>query len=115
MNILKRLENIELAGITFIRDYIQFLFDGNVVLSTYTLPQIEIENKTISYVQYGYCDTLYSLIGKHVLSAYEDKKGNKIVIRFENNTDVTVSLNMEDRQSAEAAMLQVDNEEWNVW
>ena len=55
--ILNYLENLELAGITFIRGYIQFLFDGPV-LNTYTLPLIRLENKTITSSEFGYSDTL---------------------------------------------------------
>jgi len=102
---LKLLENRELAGITFIRGYIQFLFDGPI-LNTYTLPQIRVDNnRIITHNQYGYCDTLCSLIDKHILFAYEDKEENRIIIQFENNRELTISLNLEDRQCAEAAML----------
>ena len=112
---LKFLENLELAGITFIRDYIQFIFD-DAGLDTYTLPQIRVENKIITHVQYGYCDTLCLLIDKCILSAYENKKENKIVIQFENNMELTISLNLEDRQCAEAAMLRIGQEgKCEVW
>ena len=118
--LLKVLENCELAGITFIRGYIQFAFEGSGVspgLNTYTLPQIRAESKIITHGQYGYCDTLCSLIDKHVISAYEDEE--KIVLVFENNAEVTVSLKQEDRECAEAAMLQVMQDgkygEWTVW
>ena len=112
---LKLLENLELAGITFIRDYIQFLFDGPV-LNTYTLPQIKIDNDIISKFQSGYYDMLCSLIGKRIIYANEDKKENKIVIRFEENISLTVSLRLDDRQCAEAVMLQMEQGmEWNIW
>ena len=112
---LQSLENLELVGITFIRGYIQFLFDGPI-LNTYTLPQIKTENKKFTFIQHGYYDTLCSLIDKRVLSAYEDKKENKMVLLFENNIKLFISLNMEDRQCAEAVMLQIEHEgKWVVW
>jgi hypothetical protein len=111
---LKFLENLELAGISFIRGYIQFLFDGTV-LNTYTLPRIKIENKEFISSQYGYCDTLCCLIGKRVLLAYEDEKENRMVIRFENNAELVISLNMEDRQCVEAVMIQTCEGKWEIW
>ena len=110
---LKFLINIELTGITFIRGYIQFLFEG-AVLNTYTLPQIKTENKEFTFIQCGYYDKLCSLIGKHILSVYEGE--DRIVIQFENNMKLVVSLNLEDRRCAEAAMLQIERDgKWETW
>jgi len=112
---LKFLKNLELAGITFIRSYIQFLFDGPV-LNTYTLPKIKIKNKEFTLAQYGYYDALCSLIGKRVLSAYEDKSENRLVIQFENDMELVISLRTEDRQCAEAAMIQGEQKgKWKIW
>lgn len=113
--ILKFLETLELIGITFIRDYIQFLFDGPV-LNTYTLPLIKIGNKIITSTDFGYYDTLCSLINKKILSAYEDEKEERITIKFEGDIEFFVSLKSEDRNCVEAAMLQLETDgEWNIW
>ncbi len=113
--ILKFLETLELVGIAFIRDYIQFLFDGPV-LNTYTLPLIKIESKIIMSTDFGYYDTLCRLIGKKIISAYEDEKEEKITIKFESDVELFVSLKPEDRNCAEAVMLQLETEgKWNVW
>jgi len=114
-SILKFIETLELVGITFIRDYIQFLFDGPV-LNTYTLPLIKIESKIITSTDFGYYDALCKLIGKKIISAYEDEKEEKITIKFESDTELFVSLKSEDRNCAEAVMLQLETEgKWNVW
>jgi len=114
-SILQFLENLELIGITFIRGYIQFLFDGSV-LNTYTLPLIKIENKIIASTDFGYYDTLCSLISNKIISAYEDEKEEKITIKFEYDIELFVSLKSEDRNCAEAVMLQFETEgKWNVW
>lgn len=114
-SILKFLERLELVGITFIRDYIQFLFDGPV-LNTYTLPLIKIENKIITSTDFGYYDTLCSLINKKILLANEDEKEEKIIIKFEGDVEFFVSLKSEDRNCVEAAMLQLEaDDEWNIW
>lgn len=114
-SILRFIETLELVGITFIRGYIQFLFDGPV-LNTYTLPLIKIESKTIISTDFGYCDALCRLIGKKIISAYEDEKEEIITIKFERSTELLVSLKPEDRNCAEAVMLQLEtNSEWNIW
>jgi len=114
-SILKFLENLELAGITFIRDYIQFLFDGPF-LNTYTLPQVKVENKNITSADFGYHDTLCSLIGKKIIAASENEKEEKITIKFEGDIELLVSLKSEDRNGVEAAMLQLETDgKWNVW
>lgn len=114
-NPLKLLELLELVGITFIRDYIQFLFDGPI-LNTYTLPQIKIQDKFTISTDFGYHDTLCSLIGKRVISAFEDERKEKIVIKFESDINLFVSLRLEDRNCVEAAMLQIEKDgEWDVW
>ena len=111
---LKLLETLELAGITFIQDYIQLLFD-NFTLNTYTLPIVKVQNKIVVSTDFGYYDTLCALINKKVISAYEDKEEEKIIIKFENNIDLFVSLKDEDRQCAEAAMLFEQGHIWEVW
>lgn len=113
--ILKILESRELAGITFIRDYFQFLFDGPI-FNTYTLPQIMIRDKIINSIDFGYHDYLCKLIGDKVTYASEDEKERKIAIKFESGIYLFVSLRDEDRNCVEAAMLQLEEEKrWNVW
>jgi len=114
-SILKLLEALELVGITFISGYIQFLFDESV-LNTYTLPLINKESKIIRPTDFGYYDTLYKLIGKKIITAYEDEKEEIIKIRFDSDTELSVSLKAEDRNCAEAVMLQLEAEgKWNIW
>jgi hypothetical protein len=114
-SVLKFIENLELAGITFIRDYIQFLFDGPI-LNAYTLPEIKIENKIIAFKDFGYCDAVCSLIGKKIISADENEKEQKIMIKFESDAVLIISLKPEDRNCAEAVMLRLETEgKWNVW
>ena len=113
--ILKSLEMLELVGVTFIRDYIQFLFDGPV-LNTYTLPLIRIENKIVTSIDFGYYDNLCSLINRKIISSYEDENEERIVIKFEGDVEVFVSLKLEDRNCVEAVMLQLDTEgKWQIW
>ena len=112
---LKELETIELVGITFIRDYIQFLFDGPL-LNTYTLPSIIFQNKTLTSKDFGYYDALCSLIGKSIIFTNVDETHERIEIFFENEVQIFVSLKDEDRECAEAAMLRIETGGiWKIW
>lgn len=110
---LRLLKNLELVGITFIRDYIQFLFE-DPLLNTYTLPQVKILDRVLHFNQKGYYDTLCSLIGRRVIDAIENNEN--IVIRFEGDIDLTISLKLEDRSTVEAAMLRLEADgQWTIW
>lgn len=114
-SILKYLEGLELAGITFIRNYIQFLFDG-WVLSIYTMPQIRIQNEILAPLDPGYYDKLCFLIGKKIVSANKNEAEESIIVEFENEIMLFVSLKLDDRVCAEAVLLQNEQgEEWNIW
>jgi len=112
---LDLLITLELVGISFIRDYIQFIFD-DPLLNTYTLPQVKIHGRILSSKDNGYYDILCSLIGKIVLNAYEDEKEERLIIQFNNDIELNVSLKSEDRDCVEAAMLRLEPKgEWIVW
>jgi len=110
---LEGLKALELAGITMIRDYLQFLFDGPV-FNAYVLPQITIGNNTYKSTDFGYYDVLHSLIGHTVSSAYEDKIEEKIIVRFENDMEFSVSLKEQGKDFLEVAMLYI-GEGSEVW
>jgi hypothetical protein len=104
----------DLAGITFIRDYIQFLFDGPV-FNTYTLPSVKTNEGIFDQKTPGYRDALCGLIGKIVTATHEEPKV-KISIQFVDGASIEVSLKEEDRVCAEAAILQSGSaKDWNVW
>ena len=46
------IEKLVLVGITFIRDYLQFLFDGPL-LNVYTMPVVVFQGKTIHINENG--------------------------------------------------------------
>ena len=119
--ILDKLKNCELSGITFVQDYVQFSFyifreNGRTpCLSAYTWPRVKTEDGVFLSTQPGYRDALCSFIGKYVLSAYE-VENEKIVVKFEEDMEIIISLKQEDRVCAEAAMIQVDGgQNWEVW
>ena len=113
VQILRFLINLELIGITFIRDYMQFLFE-DPLLNIYTLPQVKVLNRVFQFNQEGYYDTLCSLIGKSVIDACEDDEN--LIIRFEGDVELKISLKLEDRVTVEAAMLRLETEgQWTIW
>ena len=110
---LRSLITLELIGITFIRDYIQFLFE-EPLLNIYTLPQVKILDKVLQFNQNGYYDKLCSLIGKTVIDVYENN--DNLVIKFEGEIELQISLKLEDRSTLEAAMLRLGaNSQWTIW
>jgi hypothetical protein len=110
---LDALINEELVGVTFIRDYIQFIFEDSI-LNTYTIPHIIKPASILTESDMGFCDNLRLLIGNKVLSVYEDEKEKNIKIKFETDIEIRVSLKLEDRQCAEAITLQTPNN-FNLW
>jgi hypothetical protein len=112
--LIKSLENRELAGVTFIRGYIQFLFDGPI-LNTYTLPRVITRDAIFDAKTLGYRDALCEQIGEIVTMAHVDSE-QKITIQFGNGTSIEISLKDEDRVSAEAVVLQIEaGKSWDVW
>lgn len=112
--VLSFLVERELAGITFVRDYMQFLFDGPV-LNAYTRPSVTTAKRVLGPSTPGYCDALCGLIGKRVTATHEEPNA-RIFIEFADGAYIEISLKDEDRVCAEAAMLQTGSPaEWSVW
>lgn len=110
--LIETLEHAEVCSVIFIRDYIQFYFEGeenNGTLTTYSLP-VAIANGTYFTIDTpGYRDALCSFINLQV-RRFEILKGNKITITLENEDRIEVSLKKEDSNGFEAAMLRIENQ-----
>lgn len=103
----------EFAGVTFIRDYLQLLFDGPV-LNVYSWPVIKDGESEVKRDEYGFCDTICGFIGAKVIRAFEYE--GELVVEFGDGNKIVISLKYEDRSCANAAILQRDkNGEWCVW
>jgi hypothetical protein len=114
---IKAIESSDLSSVNFIRDYIQFVFEGkkeNVILSAFTLPTTEVNNKKYHFQTSGWRDALCTLIKKIVSTAIAEE-GNAIKITFEDGDVLEISLKEEDYDGPEAAMLTNDNGEIMVW
>jgi hypothetical protein len=104
----------ELASVTFVRGYLQLNFDGPY-LNIYTAPELGFSGLTIKQDDPGFYDNLCKLVGKKVVSAKEFS-GVCLIVNFEGDVFLKVSLDPEKRQAAEAAMLQDGKgERWTVW
>lgn len=114
IEILKSLENRELSAVTFVMDYVQLIFE-EPCLNVYVWPLIRVRDSVFSLTTPGYRDVLCGQISKTVIRAYEESK-EKLLIEFENQVVIEISLREEDRNGPEAAMLQTDSgKRWNVW
>ncbi len=102
---LYRLIDTELSSVEFVRDYIQFRFDGPC-LATYLLPEISIGPRVILWNEQGYRDSLCEQIGQRVYSIRCD---NTLEIEFENKVILTLDLNPQDFEGAEVGMFTDDN------
>jgi hypothetical protein len=65
-----RLIDCELAAVSFVRDYVQFYFDG-LVLSAYTLPLVTMRGNVLGPGSPGYRDALCDSIGRCVTGVHE--------------------------------------------
>jgi hypothetical protein len=108
---LKLIENQELAGITFIRDYLQFLFDGPY-LNGYVWPRLTIRDKTFTAKADGYRDALCGQIGKRVIKA--SHRHEEVVLRFDDGSEIGFSVKEEDKAGPDAVLLQA-GDTWCAW
>lgn len=112
--VLKKLDGAELAGITFIRNYLQLLFDGTY-LNAYVWPVVSIDDVKFHLETPGYRDALCQQINKTVIKTVE-VPNKKIALLFSNNCEMEFSLRDEDRSGPEAIMIQADSGNlWDIW
>mgnify|MGYP001027091133 CR=1 FL=1 len=113
---IKVLENSEVCSVIFNRDYLQFYFEGeltNGTLTTYSLPISVVDGKIYENDTIGYRDSLCSFINRTV-KEFQVHNGQKLILIFDNNDRLEVSLVKETVNVPEAAMLRVENQ-INVW
>lgn len=106
------LENSEVCSVIFIRDYLQFYFEGeqnNATLTFYSLPVTVIKGEYIQNGTIGYRDSLCSFI-EHLVKGFIIEKGKRLKITFDNDDWLEVSLESDSLSCHEAAMLRVENQ-----
>lgn len=114
LSTFSRLEGCELAGITFIRDYLQLLFEGRNVssrLNGYVWPLVKIGKETLYANTENYRDFLCSLIGKKIIGT---RITNEEIIIIFTHAEISFSIREEDKVGPEAVYLEM-GEKWCVW
>lgn len=112
-SVLKNLENRELAGVTFIRDYLQLSFDGPS-MTIYLWPVVKNKGAIFTIDKSGYRDSLCDQIGKLVTQTIENPD-EILRLQFSDGSEIEVSLKEDDQIGPEAAALLLEDEAWFVW
>jgi hypothetical protein len=110
---LPNMNGRELAAVVFVRDYVEFHFDGPV-LTAITLPRVRHGEQLVAPGDEGYRDALCRQIGK-VVSASEVREKDAVEITFSDATTITISLRDEDCMTAEAAKYNDGHDGLWVW
>lgn len=101
----------ELDAVTFVRDYMQFVFHG-ATLTVYVSPSVATAEQVLTEGMSGYADALRGLIGMTVLAATQ-RDEQELELTFADGFVVRISP---DPSLPEVAMLQVgDGSTWAVW
>lgn len=102
LRLLETLVGQTLSSVEFVQDYVQLRFDGPT-LTAYTQPSVTHAGVTLRWNGQGYRDALCNQIGSHV-AAVALGKDSLLVLEFDNQAAVSVSLKDEDYRGAEAVM-----------
>ncbi|MBV8191778.1 MAG: hypothetical protein JOY64_35515 [Alphaproteobacteria bacterium] len=110
---LSYLENRELSGITFVRDYVQLHFDS-AFINAFVWPTITTGDKAFKKQTPGYRDVLCDQIGQHVVAAVA-MPDTSISVHFQASV-LEISLRDKDRIGPESATFQDGSGKlWSVW
>ena len=110
---IKILEGERLSSVVFIHDYVQLGFDGTGLTINASLTVVT-GGKSYKKGEPCYRDALCERIGQTVRRAFT-VTGKQIVIQFENDSEIIISLRPEDQVSPEAAVLYSDSQPICVW
>lgn len=97
----------ELSGVAFVRDYIEFHFDG-MVLRSLTSPKFAASTGADSNIEVASCEDLRSLIG-HRISNIDAIDGEKIELLFEKKSKIIILLGNENNKIGESAHFMLNN------
>ena len=112
--ILSGLVGRELAAVTFVRDYVQFSFDGPV-LTAVVDPVLHIKDQQYRRGDREYCNLLIRFINKAVTRASAEN-GKEMVLGFGNDSYITISLRDEDLKfGPEAVVFDTHHGPWDTW
>ncbi len=95
-----------LGAVTFVEDYVQLQF-GGVILSAYTLPEVEATGRRWTSRDAGWRDELCAWIGISVRAA--SVSDQDLALIFEDSSAIRVSLRDEDYRGPEAFVIHARN------
>jgi hypothetical protein len=95
-----QLRGEQLSAVTFVQDYLQLWFDGPGLNVTNPLT-VQTGQLSVTSWQPGFRDALCSLIAK-IVAAVECREGEAFIIRFEDGSQLSVSLRQQDYTTPEA-------------
>lgn len=99
-DLFKQLYGMQLSAVTFVQDYLQLWFDGPGINVTNPLTVQSGQASVVSW-QPGFRDALCSQIAK-IVAAVECRAGEALIIRFEDSSQLSISLREQDYTGAEA-------------
>jgi len=103
----------ELSSIEFVRDYIQFRFDGPCITAI-TDPFIFVEGQQYNRSNVEFCNNLLSFINLSVVKTH--LIANKIItIEFSHNRSINISLNPNDYKGNSAEAVNFDIKNGGLW
>jgi hypothetical protein len=98
--LLEELRGEQLSAVTFVQDYLQLWFDGPGINVTNPLT-VRVGQTSITSWQPGFRDTLCAQIAK-IVAAVQVRDGEAFIIRFTDDSLISISLRREDYTSPEA-------------
>ena len=98
--LFEQLRGEQLSAVTFVQDYLQLWFDGPGINVTNPLT-VQTGQLSVTSWQPGFRDALCSQIAK-IVAAVECREGEAFIIRFEDGSQLSVSLREQDYTTPEA-------------
>ena len=98
--LFEQLRGEQLSAVTFVQDYLQLWFDGPGINVTNPLT-VQSGGLLVTSWQPGFRDALCSQIAK-IVAAVECREGEAFIIRFEDGSQLSVSLREQDYTIPEA-------------
>lgn len=109
--LLRSLIGEKVSSVEFVENYVQMHFNGPS-LTMYTMPTVTAGGVVFKDTEPLSRDGLCGLIGKKAIAT--DVDADALVVIFDDESSVSVSLRDEDQRGPEAVMMQTEKG-WNVW
>ena len=113
-SLIRLLQGKKLTAVSFTIDSMLLDFEGSA-LDIFLFPTINCQNNRFTRNVDIYCDLVCQQIGKKVTNA-EEIESEKLLLKFDKDISIEISLKDDDRSSVEAAKLVLEPAgQWEVW